>query len=85
MSKAAERSGPEKQLAIRSSPTTKDLNSPGQLSFAAGFLNFRKLGRRTAGVWVNPAATDLENWLVFETANPDCFSGMYQFWLQKAP
>lgn len=33
----------------------------------------------------DPAATDLENWLVFETANPDCFSGMYQFWLQKAP
>ncbi len=31
----------------------------------------------------DPAATDLESWRVFETANPDCFSGMYQFWLQK--
>jgi 2-polyprenyl-3-methyl-5-hydroxy-6-metoxy-1,4-benzoquinol methylase len=29
-------------------------------------------------------ATDLEHWQAFETGNPDCFSGMYQFWLQKA-
>jgi len=30
------------------------------------------------------AAADLDHWREFETANPDCFSGMYQFWLQKA-
>ena len=30
------------------------------------------------------AATDLNHWREFETANPDSFSGMYQFWLQKA-
>jgi len=30
------------------------------------------------------AATDLGSWQDFETDNPDCFSGMYQFWLQKA-
>jgi len=29
-------------------------------------------------------ATDLDHWQAFETGNPDCFSGMYQFWLQKA-
>lgn len=29
-------------------------------------------------------ATDLEFWQAFETDNPDCFSGMYQFWIQKA-
>jgi SAM-dependent methyltransferase/Flp pilus assembly protein TadD len=28
--------------------------------------------------------TDLASWDRFETANPDTFGGMYQFWLQKA-
>ena len=32
----------------------------------------------------DPAATDLENWQAFENAHPDTFSGMYQFWVQKA-
>ena len=32
----------------------------------------------------DPAATDLGRWQEFETGNPDVFSGMYQFWLQKA-
>jgi tetratricopeptide (TPR) repeat protein/SAM-dependent methyltransferase len=31
----------------------------------------------------DPAATDLERWHVFETENPELFTGMYQFWLQK--
>jgi 2-polyprenyl-3-methyl-5-hydroxy-6-metoxy-1,4-benzoquinol methylase len=31
----------------------------------------------------DPAATDLQNWQLFENDNPDTFSGMYQFWLQK--
>jgi tetratricopeptide (TPR) repeat protein len=30
------------------------------------------------------AAADLRLWQDFERENPDCFSGMYQFWLQKA-
>ena len=29
-------------------------------------------------------ATDLANWQAFESANPDTFSAMYQFWVQKA-
>jgi tetratricopeptide (TPR) repeat protein/SAM-dependent methyltransferase len=32
----------------------------------------------------DPGATDLDLWQEFESGNPDCFSGMYQFWLQKA-
>jgi hypothetical protein len=28
--------------------------------------------------------TDLACWDRFEAANPDTFTGMYQFWLQKA-
>lgn len=31
----------------------------------------------------DPAATDLGRWQAFEQDNPDIFSGMYQFWLQK--
>jgi hypothetical protein len=29
------------------------------------------------------AATNLDNWQVFENENPDTFIGMYQFWVQK--
>jgi len=31
----------------------------------------------------DPGAVDLDHWQVFERENPDIFSGMYQFWLQK--
>ena len=30
------------------------------------------------------AATNLNNWQIFENENPDTFFGMYQFWIQKA-
>jgi tetratricopeptide (TPR) repeat protein/2-polyprenyl-3-methyl-5-hydroxy-6-metoxy-1,4-benzoquinol methylase len=31
----------------------------------------------------DPAATNLQNWHAFESENPDAFSGMYRFWIQK--
>jgi len=31
----------------------------------------------------DPAATDLGQWQIFEQENPDTFSSMYQFWIQK--
>jgi SAM-dependent methyltransferase len=31
----------------------------------------------------DPAATDLGQWQIFEKENPDTFSSMYQFWIQK--
>ncbi|MGH6827780.1 MAG: hypothetical protein ACREFW_02575, partial [Rhizomicrobium sp.] len=31
----------------------------------------------------DPAATDLDHWDAFEKENPDSFSGMYIFWVQK--
>jgi tetratricopeptide (TPR) repeat protein/SAM-dependent methyltransferase len=31
----------------------------------------------------DPAATDLGQWQTFENENPDTFSNMYQFWIQK--
>jgi 2-polyprenyl-3-methyl-5-hydroxy-6-metoxy-1,4-benzoquinol methylase len=32
----------------------------------------------------DPAATNLENWHIFETENPTTFAQMYQFWIQKS-
>ena len=31
----------------------------------------------------DPSCIDLRNWASFEADNPDMFSGMYQFWIQK--
>jgi SAM-dependent methyltransferase len=31
----------------------------------------------------DPSATNLHNWETFENENPDTFSGMYRFWIQK--
>jgi len=31
----------------------------------------------------DPAGTNLRNWARFEADNPDTFSAMYQFWIQK--
>jgi hypothetical protein len=32
----------------------------------------------------DPAANDLDHWQAFEIDNPDIFSGMYNFWVQKS-
>jgi tetratricopeptide (TPR) repeat protein/2-polyprenyl-3-methyl-5-hydroxy-6-metoxy-1,4-benzoquinol methylase len=31
----------------------------------------------------DPAATNLDQWRIYEEENPDAFIGMYQFWIQK--
>lgn len=31
----------------------------------------------------DPSATNLDHWRIYEEENPDTFSGMYQFWIQK--
>ena len=33
----------------------------------------------------DPSCTNLRNWASFECDNPDTFSAMYQFWIQKPP
>jgi len=38
-------------------------------------------GHFTSSGW---AWTDLDRWHAFEAENPDTFSGMYQFWIQKS-
>ena len=32
----------------------------------------------------DPSATNLGQWQTFENENPDVFSSMYEFWIQKA-
>jgi hypothetical protein len=31
----------------------------------------------------DPAGTDLSNWALFEADNPDTFTAMYKFWIQR--
>jgi tetratricopeptide (TPR) repeat protein/2-polyprenyl-3-methyl-5-hydroxy-6-metoxy-1,4-benzoquinol methylase len=33
----------------------------------------------------DPSCSNLRNWASFESDNPNTFSGMYQFWIQKPP
>lgn len=52
------------------------------LGFEIGAHVLRAYGRRFPD---DPAATDLGHWEAFENDHPETFSGMYQFWIQKAP
>jgi hypothetical protein len=46
-------------------------------------LDPRALCQYRARFTDDPAATNLRNWTRFEADNPDTFSGMYRFWIQK--
>jgi tetratricopeptide (TPR) repeat protein/2-polyprenyl-3-methyl-5-hydroxy-6-metoxy-1,4-benzoquinol methylase len=52
------------------------------LGFETDRATLQAYRRRFPG---DPAATDLRNWHSFEKDNPDTFSRMYQFWIQKRP
>ena len=47
-------------------------------------LDAPKLARYRGAFPDDTTMTDLALWHRFETANPDTFRGMYQFWVQKA-
>jgi len=53
------------------------------LHFIGFELDARVLCQYRARFTDDPAATNLRNWTRFEADNPDTFSGMYQFWIQK--
>jgi hypothetical protein len=46
-------------------------------------LSVDSLRRYLAQFPQDRAATNLDFWHIFESANPDSFLGMYQFWVQK--
>ena len=50
------------------------------LGFETDGATLQAYRRRFSG---DPAATDLRRWEAFENDNPDTFSGMYVFWIQK--
>ena len=51
------------------------------LGFETDNATLQAYRRRFPG---DPAATNLSNWQAFENDNPDTFSRMYQFWIQKS-
>jgi len=57
--------------------------SESELDFLGFELDPQKLQWYRNRFPEDPAAINLRNWARFETDNPDTFSGMYQFWVQK--
>ena len=53
------------------------------LHFIGFELDRSVLHRYRARFAGDPSCTNLRNWASFEADNPDTFSGMYQFWVQK--
>jgi len=41
------------------------------------------LNRYRAGFGEDPTCTNLRTWARFEAENPDTFTGMYRFWIQR--
>ena len=67
-------------------PEIKSFLAAQNLRFI-GFEFSETVSRRIAGFFAQQhwALDDLDCWHAFETTYPDTFSGMYQFWVQKAP
>ena len=57
--------------------------SESGLDFIGFELDLRVLHHYRTRFTDDPAATSLRNWTSFEAENPNTFSGMYQFWIQK--
>jgi 2-polyprenyl-3-methyl-5-hydroxy-6-metoxy-1,4-benzoquinol methylase len=55
------------------------------LHFIGFELDRSVLHRYRARFTEDRAGTNLRNWASFEADNPDTFSAMYQFWIQKPP
>lgn len=52
------------------------------LKFIGFELDLRVLTEYRARFGDDPTCTNLRNWALFETDNPDTFTGMYRFWIQ---
>ena len=64
-------------------PQIDDFLSLHRLTLLGFELNARTYHAYRAACPDDAAMTDLASWHRFETANPDIFRGMYQFWVQK--
>jgi SAM-dependent methyltransferase len=65
-------------------PQLKEQLAQLSLSFVGFSLDRDTLVRYSQSFPDDSAQTDLDNWHLFEIRNPDTFTGMYQFWVQKA-
>ena len=64
-------------------PRVKAFLAENQLEFLGFDVDLDALNKYTAQCPDDRARIDLDHWHLFEQANPDVFSGMYQFWVQK--
>ena len=64
-------------------PQIKTLTASMKLKFLGFFVEPRLLEAYRRAFPKDTAATDLDNWNLFESDNPRLFEGMYQFWVQK--
>jgi hypothetical protein len=70
----------ERQIELGAIATFLKDNGLAFLGFETDAATLKAYRQRFPG---DPAATDLSNWQLFENDNPDIFSRMYQFWVQK--
>jgi hypothetical protein len=65
-------------------PAIKIFIAEQNLNFI-GFEFSAPLMQKYSAIFANAgwSMTDLDRWHAFETANPDTFTAMYQFWVQK--
>ena len=53
------------------------------LNFSGFYVSDVTLANYRALFAADPDATNLDNWMTFESLNPDIFMSMYRFWLKK--
>ncbi len=72
----------EQRMSIPAIAAFLDDNALAFLGFETDRATLEAYKRRFPG---DPAAVDLQNWDAFENDNPDTFTRMYVFWVQKKP
>jgi len=66
-------------------PQLKDILAQLRLNFIGFMLDGEAVAAYAQQFPDDPARTNLDHWHAFETARPDTFARMYQFWVQKPP
>lgn len=64
-------------------PQIKDFLAENNVSFAGFILPGRVMAQYRSQFPQDRTATDLDLWHLYETRNPDTFTGMYQFWIRS--
>jgi len=64
-------------------PQIEAFLAENQLRFLGFDIDFHTRWRYLARFPDDGSLTNLHQWNVFETENPQTFAGMYQFWIQK--